>query len=207
MNTVFHPRTLDCACAEPVFLAGDVGPIWRITEGMVRLDRDRGPQRQPVQIAMPGDLIGAEALCDQHYRFNATALTACRLESVDAADASARERLLQQALLQQQSRSQDMAALRTGSVLQRITHLIHLLGFERAQPGLQPHAEAIRLALPTLREIAQVIDAKTETVCRVLGQLLPPRRRKAGAASDTSAGRSRRTSTPVGTGSLALLSA
>lgn len=178
MNTVFHPRTLDFAGAEPVFHAGDAGPIWRVTEGLVRLDRDQGPQRQPVQIAMAGDLIGVEALCGQRYCFNATALTACRLALVDAAGAEAREHLFQQALLQQQSRSQDMAALRTGSVLQRITHLIHLLGFERAQPSQQPHAEAIRSALPTLREIAQVIDAKTETVCRVLGQLLPPRRRQ-----------------------------
>ena len=178
MNTVFHPRTLDFAGAEPVFHAGDAGPIWRVTEGLVRLDHDQGPQRQPVQIAMAGDLIGIEALCGQRYCFNATALTACRLALVDAAGAEAREQLFHQALLQQQSRSQDMAALRTGSVLQRITHLIHLLGFERAQPSHQPHAEAIRSALPTLREIAQVIDAKTETVCRVLGQLLPPRRRQ-----------------------------
>jgi hypothetical protein len=96
--------------------------------------------------------------------------------------------LLQQALLQHQNRSQDMAALRTGSVLQRITHLIHLLGYGWAQPGHPRHAEAIRSALPTLREIAQVIDAKTETVCRVLGKLLPPRRRDSTLANMVNGG-------------------
>ena len=200
MNTVVHPRTLDCAGAESVFLAGDAGPIWRVTEGVVRLDRDQGPLRQPVQIAMSGDLIGTETLCDQHYRFNATALTACRLEAVHCADRVVRERLLQQALLQQQNRAQDMAALRTGSVSQRITHLLHLLGLEWAQPGAQRNAEAIRSALPTLREIAQVIDAKTETVCRVLGQLLPPRRQA------SAAGRHRHSAQAAQTQGLRLLS-
>lgn len=177
MVSIFHPRSLNRAGAEPVFHAGETGPVWRITEGLVRLDRAQWPLSQPVQIAMPGDLIGAEALCHSSYRFTATALTPCLLEAVDMEDALAREHLLQQALLQQQTRSQDMVALRTGSVLQRITHLIRLLGFEWAQPGLPRNADAIRLALPTLRAIAQVIDAKTETVCRALGQLLPPRRR------------------------------
>lgn len=206
MSTVFRPQALNCAGAESVFHAGDTGPIWRVTAGLVRLDREGGPQRRPVQIAMPGDLIGIEALCDQHYCFSATALTACRLESVAVVDRSAREDLLGQALLQQQSRSQDMAALRTGSVLQRITHLIHLLGYEWALPSHPRNAEAIRSALPTLREVAQVIDAKAETVCRVLGQLLPPRPRPAvrTAASGAARQRGSNAAVPPGRGAPAL---
>ncbi len=174
--------SLVCASAQAVFQAGESGTVWRVVQGLVRLDRDDGPERQPVQIAVPGDLIGTEALCNQPFRFSATALTPCQLEAVNVADPQAQAALLQQALMQQQARCQDMAALRTGTVFQRITHFLHLLGFDWGNAAQTPNADAIRAAMPTLREVAQVVDAKTETVCRVLGQLMPPRRRKPGPA-------------------------
>ena len=73
-------------------------------------------------------------------------------------------------------RSQDMAQLRTGSVLQRLTHLLLLMGLDVPPNG----PDAVRQALPALREVALLVDAKTETVCRALAQLLPPRSRKGG---------------------------
>lgn len=182
MHSHVSLASLACASAQAVFQAGESGTVWRVVQGLVRLDREDGPERQTVQIAVPGDLIGTEALCNQPFRFSATALTACRLEAVHVADPQAQAILLQQALMQQQARSQDMAALRTGTVFQRITHFLHLLGFEWGKANPIPNAEAIRAALPTLREVAQVVDAKTETVCRVLGQLVPSRRRKPGPA-------------------------
>ena len=174
------------ASAEAVFQAGETGRVWRVVQGLVRLDRDAGLEFQTVQIAMPGDLIGTEALCNQPFRFSATALTPCQLEAVNVADGQEQAVLLQQALMQQQARSMDMAALRTGTVFQRVIHFLRLLGFDGGKAGLLPHAEAIRAALPALREVAQVVDAKTETVCRVLGQLMPPRQRKAGPARQAS---------------------
>lgn len=182
MHSNVSLASLACASAQAIFQAGESGTVWLVVQGLVRLDREDGPERQPVQIAVPGDLIGTEALCNQPFQFSATALTACRLEAVNVADSRAQAILLQQALMQQQARSQDMAALRTGTVFQRITHFLYLLGFEWSNASPVPNAEAIRAALPTLREVAQVVDAKTETVCRVLGQLMPPRRRTPGSA-------------------------
>lgn len=181
------PVALACASEVPVFLAGEVGPVWRVIEGIVRLDRGSGPTRQPVQLALPGDLIGIESLCERRYQFSATTFTACRLEPVRLSADAAREPLLQQALLQHQDRSQDMAALRTGTVPQRLTHLLRLMGLEW-QPNDQVwggSADAIREALPALREVAQMVDAKAETVCRALAQLLPPRSRKPGPVRST----------------------
>lgn len=184
---------LACASEVPVFLAGESGPVWRVLNGIVRLDRDSGPSRQPVQLALPGDLIGIESLCERRYQLSATAFTTCRLEPVRLTADTAREPLLQQALLQHQDRSQDMAALRTGTVAQRVAHLLSLMSLDW-QPSDQLwgcSADAIREALPALREVAQVVDAKTETVCRALAQLLPPRSRKPGpvrAVRDWSAG-------------------
>jgi Cyclic nucleotide-binding domain len=197
------PPVRDVAGNQTVFQAGEAGPVWRVVEGVVRLDRDHGPQALPVQLALPGDLIGIEGLCDQRYQFTAVAFTACRLEAVSPAfltSAPAREALIgaaspsglscewpgaslmRAALLQQQERLQDMALLRTGSVMQRMAHLLRLLGLPWQLPEGVPaaQADAIRAALPGLRELAQVVDAKTETVCRALAQLLPPRSRKSG---------------------------
>lgn len=173
-----------CTSNQSIFRAGESGAVWRVVEGVVRLDRDSGPIRQPVQLALPGDLIGTEALCGQPYQFSASAFTRCQLEPVlPGADATPAP-LLQQALLQHLDRSQDMAQLRTGSVLQRLSHLLSLLGLDvtnRSRPQVG-EADAIRQALPALREVALLVDAKTETVCRGLAQLLPPRSRKSGPA-------------------------
>lgn len=165
----------------PIFQAGQTGAVWRVVHGVVRLDRRCGPTSLPVQLALPGDLIGIEALCDQPYHYSAEAFTDCELQPVDL---GARDALLREVLLQQQQRSHDMATLRTGSVLQRLSHLLHLLGlpWQGAHSVAASQADAIRSALPTLREVAELVDAKTETVCRALAQLLPPRSRKSGPA-------------------------
>jgi CRP-like cAMP-binding protein len=169
---------LDRDSAEPVFHAGERGPLWRLQQGLVRLDRHHGSARQAVQLALPGDLIGIEALCGQSYQFSAVAFMPSRLQRVAVEGrGAAREPLLQQALLQHQTRCLDMAALRTGTVPQRIAHLLRLLGFDRpaAPQDCDDCARLIRQSLPTLREVAHMVDAKTETVCRALAQLLPPR--------------------------------
>lgn len=184
--SVFTSAVLDRSSAEAVFRAGERGPLWRVSEGLIRLDRPSGTAVQAVQLALPGDLIGVEALCGQPYRLSAVAFTASRLVRVTVDDRRvAREPLLQQALLQQQTRCLDMAALRTGTVPQRIAHLLRLLGFDRQpeQGDCSDCARTIRQALPTLREVAQMVDAKTETVCRALAQLLPPRRERTDGAT------------------------
>lgn len=182
MTSAFSSVELVCASQQPVFLAGESGSVWRVVQGIVRLDRHSGPVCQPVQLALPGDLIGMEALCGQPYQLSASAFTPCRLEAVPTAAHTPQQPLLQQALLQHMHRSQDMAQLRTGSVLQRLTHLLLLMGLD-VPPFGRPQgngADAVRQALPALREVALLVDAKTETVCRALAQLLPPRSRKGG---------------------------
>lgn len=171
-----------CAGQSRIFKSGEFGPLWRVAEGVVRLDRESGPQRLPVQLALPGDLVGIESLCDLPYQFTATAFKACRLERVPVADESHRQDLLRQALLQQQDRSHDMATLRTGSVVQRVARLLQLLGlpWQNLTALAGARADAVRAQLPALRELALMIDAKHETVCRALAQLLPPRSRKSG---------------------------
>lgn len=163
-----------CTSQQSVFLAGESGPVWRVVEGIVRIDRQNGPLCQPVQLALPGDLIGTESLCAQAYQFSAVAFTPCKLEAVRPDSKVHAAGLVQQALLQHITRSLDMAQLRSGSVVQRLGHLLSLM--PRAENAHQP-------SLPALREVALLVDAKTETVCRALGQLLPGRGRPMAAKS------------------------
>jgi len=176
------------ASADTAWLPGDCGPLWRVARGVVCLDRPQGVEpgaSSLVQLALPGDLVGLEALCDQPYRLGASALTPARLDLVVLDSMATREHLLQQAVMQLQRRSLDIAALRTGPVVQRLAYLLRLLGHERdwGVLGGAVHADAIRTSLPRLRELAGVVDAKTETVCRALARLLPPRSRRSGPAS------------------------
>ena len=188
----------------PIFQPGDTGTVWRVRQGVVRLNRPAGAGRLPVQLALPGDLIGIEALCDRPYQFCAEAFTDCELEPVPLGTAAEgdtlRQALLREVLLQQQSRSQDMATLRTGSVIERMVHLLRLLGlpWQGAQAVAGSQADAIRQALPTLREVAELVDAKTETVCRALAQLLPPRSRKGGPARKPAPALARQARRPAG---------
>lgn len=175
------------ARADTVWLPGDLGPLWRVAYGIVCLDRPQGVDPDVshlVQLALPGDLVGLEALCDQPYRLGASAITPARLEPVVLDSLATRESLLQQAVMQLQCRSLDIAALRTGPVPQRVAHVLRLLGHESALGvlGGTAHADTIRASLPRLRELASVVDAKTETVCRALARLLPPRSRRSGPA-------------------------
>ncbi|MDQ7744903.1 cyclic nucleotide-binding domain-containing protein [Hydrogenophaga pseudoflava] len=179
-NPVKEPVRL--SAGQELFKAGATSALWRVLEGTVRLDRESGPSRLAVLIALPGDLVGIESLCDQPCPFTASAFTDCRLAPVPVPSETDRESLLREALFQQQMRSQDMATLRTGNVLSRLACLLQLLGlpWQSAQEVDGARADALRSALPALRELAQMVDAQAETVCRGLAQLLPPRRRKSG---------------------------
>lgn len=169
-----------------VFAAGESGPLWRITEGVVVLQSSSDADAQLVQLAIAGDLLGIESLYDGHYGLAARALTACRLERVELNGDPDRLRLMQQALQQQHDRGIDVAGLRTGLVSDRLALLLHLLGHDwlELSAASQSKIEAVRCELPSLGDLACAINAQKETVCRVLGRLLPRNRpRRATAAA------------------------
>lgn len=165
------------AAAQVLFERGDKGDLWRIVEGHVCVENDDGNTRQLVQVAQPGDFVGLEALMGLPYQCTATALTPVRLERVRVDGDEARASLLQKIVLQQGERMVDMARLRTGTVAMRLSNLLLLLGHPIAGQRLLGSAQKARVKLPTLREMARVVDAKHETVCRVLQQLIPTRGR------------------------------
>ena len=149
------PSVLELHQQSVLFHEKDTGPVWRLVKGCMRLDRSIGSRTQLVHLALPGDWLGLDVLCGGEYQLQAQALTDCVLERayVDAVN----PQLWSKAWLQQQQRLVLMTQLRTGRVAKRLMVLLDLLN---------QSMNSTTFALPTLREMAEVIDATTETVCR-----------------------------------------
>lgn len=182
------PVRLALAQGHTLFQAGQQGGLWRVVSGVVRLDQAEDHSRVLVMLAQAGDVLGFETLCGQAFQLQASALTDVVLQPMrPPCNETERQQWLMEALLQQPQRSHDMARLRTGPVAERLDQLLRLLlGVERRVSlsdwvQSQPlDADALRESLPPLRVLAEVVDAKHETVCRALALLLPPRTRKSG---------------------------
>lgn len=170
-----HPRCVTEHSGNLFLTAHTQGTAWRLLEGTICLEHETGRRRQIVQLALAGDLIGVDSLWQQPYRFNARALTAVRLQAIEHLSANDTATLMREALNVQQERSLRMACLRTGPVLDRLGHLLQMMGHggHPGSPYSVARSEQIRRTLPHLKELAEIVDAKTETVCRVLAQLLP----------------------------------
>ena len=150
---------------------GGYGQVWRVSRGVFRLDALTNDGLHFVQLALPGDLLGAETLCGQPYTYTATALSAAEAEWVPVVSQELRTQLIGQAYTQQQRRTRDMMALRCGHVRDRVAHLLTLLS---TQADGKAHT-LDRRDLPSLKELAVVLDTASETLCRELNAFLPAR--------------------------------
>lgn len=153
--------------------AGAIGPVWRVTRGVFRLERVSDEGVAFVQLALPGDLLGVEALCSERYSFSATAVVDSEAVPLALADDAARHRVLADAFLQQQARTAEAVRLRSGTVASRVDHFLTTLA----------HATGVITQrvrdcdLPYLRDIAHIVDSAPESVCRAMGGLVAPRTR------------------------------
>ena len=152
--------------------AGGIGPVWRVTQGVFKLERQGQDGQILVQLAQAGDLIGVESLCAEPYAFTAVALVAAQAKPLAAGQDLDRYTTMTQGFLQQQRQTCEMHRLRTGSIVQRLAYLLTVLGKQADGRVLTVQ----RKELPTLKEMARVVDSTFETVCRELNTLLPERK-------------------------------
>ena len=152
-----------------LYQVGQTGDVWQIQRGLMWLSADQG--QALTWLALPGDILGVETLCGDTYACTAVALKGATLVRQSVDTQFGQFNLVAQGYLQQQQRLRDMARLRTGSVGSRVAHLLRMLAleFDGGERVLMRHE------LPTLREMAQLIDAKPETVCRELTRWFPAR--------------------------------
>jgi Cyclic nucleotide-binding domain len=156
---------------EVLVSAGHAGSVWRVTEGVFKLEKVEPQGLTLSQLALPGDLIGAESLCGEACAFTVTALSMGKLASQDIQGELSKFATLAKAYLQQQRRAIDTMKLREGPVKDRIGHFLTL--FARNADGT--HRDLDRSDLPALRELATILDSTCETVCRELKAYIPAR--------------------------------
>ena len=165
-------NTINIKRGQTLTFAGGNGPVWRVTQGVFKLERQGQDGQILVQLAQAGDLIGVESLCAEPYAFTAVALVAAQAKPLAAGQDLDRYTTMTQGFLQQQRQTCDMHRLRTGSIVQRLAYLLTVLGKQADGRVLTVQ----RKELPTLKEMARVVDSTFETVCRELNTLLPERK-------------------------------
>lgn len=178
----FNPAVIgmpekELTAGERLFRAGEAGPVWQVAKGMVRLELDPPSGTGLVHLALPGDLLGAEAVLSLPYAFCATAVVPSQIKTVELDNEAHRVLVLAAAFRQGQARAAGMMRLREGSIAQRLDYLLDLMQKATGEDIFSTRQRK----LPQLREIANIINAAPESVCRNLTQRLG---RRAAAAPD-----------------------
>jgi len=169
-----------------LFEAGAVGTVWQLESGAMRLDRVDREGARFMQIVLPGDLLGLELLAAYPYAYTARAIVPSEVRRRMLAGEAERRMALIEGLMQQQRRGADLVALRTGPAQDRLKHLLLLLAPEDT-PWVGPGATR---ALPTIKDVAAIIDTAPETVSRIFAnlkrsQILDGRQRQGASFSPT----------------------
>ena len=143
-------------------------PMWQVEQGMLLVKDGQASDPVAWHLALPGDWVNLPRACGLDEGIQATALLPSCLHAVPQAERLSRESLLGRLVAQQQRWSVHLMALRSGPVERRIRHLLNLTRL--AMGGARQGAA---VAMPILRDMATLVDAVPETVCRVLVRLQP----------------------------------
>lgn len=151
-----------------VLSQADLQRLWRLESGALRID-SVGPDQANafVRLALPGDLLGVERLVGMTDSLAVRAITPARLVPVVLLEEGHRLQLLMDAVVKGHQRCREVVSLRTGAAAVRIKRLLHMLAHDEQSDA----SERIACALPTLCDMADVVNASPETVCRVLSSL------------------------------------
>jgi hypothetical protein len=167
--------------------------LWQLTSGLMLVGRPDAPDGDRWHLAVPGDWLDLEERCGLEAPRQATALTSCDLRRAGPDATPAGEALLRQLLAQQHRWSRHLLGLRSGPVAGRVQHLLALTG-----SAAGPSADAGDTArLPTLRDLAALVDAAPETVCRALTRLRPGHAGRRGGRRPAAASAPRPTHRPA----------
>ncbi len=155
------------ASGDVLFDAGGMGTVWQLESGAMRLDRVTREGARFLQIVLPGDLLGLELLAAYPYAYTARAIVPSWARRRSLASDAERRLVLMDGLIQQQRRGEDLVMLRSGPAQDRLKHLLLLLAPEHG-PWSE---EGLPCALPTIKDMAAIIDTAPETVSRIFANL------------------------------------
>jgi CRP-like cAMP-binding protein len=158
-------KTISFKAGDLIYSSGQSGPAYQVIAGTVRLDHSHTSHKSVLaNLAITDDLVGAEVLLRKPYAFEAYALTDCELQVWQQPTDLLAEALAEQ-LIKSSLRQSDVVSLRCGMAMERILKFIQLLSYT-GQAVSQSS-----LALPPLKETADITDLTVETVCRCIASL------------------------------------
>lgn len=159
-----HSNLHELAVGDLLCEAGAVGVVWQLESGALRLDSADG---QFMQLVLPGDMVGVELLAASAYSYTARAVVPSTVSYVQLNNDAERRMALLEGLMQQQRRMGHLVALRSGSAQDRLKQLLLLMA-----PG-QGSWDGVdaRCVLPTLKDMAAILDTAPETVSRIFANL------------------------------------
>lgn len=158
-------RTKSFRQGEQLYCARASGISWRVIRGSVRLNRIANDGKILfANLAVEGDVIGAETLLIGRYDFEAVALSDCELIPwPDGASSASRDALLQ-ILAAAERRTADVVALRSGLAMDRVMRLIAMLAQHDDNDDLW-------LTLPKGQDLSEITDLTKETISRIISSL------------------------------------
>lgn len=159
------------AAGQSIYTHGTAGNAWRVVSGSVRLDRlELKGEQGFANLAIRGDIIGAETLLFGSYTFTATALTPCLLTPwPEGSCAPAGESLLR-TMARAEHRASEVMALRCGQAAERVRRLVLLLASPCEEAG-SVRSKQRQVILPPRQDMADITALTLETVSRMVSGL------------------------------------
>ena len=151
-----------------VLSTDDIHVLWRVESGALRVDSAQLDESCSfVHLALPGDVLGMEHLLGGVESFMVRAITPVALVPVDATEEDRVKQLLLDAVGKGYLRCRALVMLRAGSPQERVKRLLLML----ANTDDSSIGEAVACALPSLSDMAAIVNVAPETVCRALANL------------------------------------
>ena len=145
----------------------DANSIWRIQSGALRIDHidDTDDDKVSfVRLALPGDLLGVEYFSGVRETLRVQAITAVSLVLVSSDINKCNKQLLMTAVAKNHVRCRQVVSLKTGPVDERVKRLLHMLMHDEDNTV----EDGIVCRLPSLGNIADIVNSTRETVSRIL---------------------------------------
>ena len=160
---------------EIISRSGELCLAQRILSGIVMIYQEDQSNKHFIRLAITGDIIGIESIYQDVSKFNVIALTnvTCKKVNFD----KNKFNLLTEAYIQQQERMLDTAKLRTSSISDRLGYLIDILAIDIRNSSNTLYRDQ----LPSLRDMAFIINSVPETVSRGLSKIIEQKYINSGA--------------------------
>jgi len=143
--------------------------LWRVQSGVLRIDqRATDGTLHFIRLALPGDVLGVETLAGASQQDVLRAITRVTLSPLKVPEGPHLAQLFRDAVLRNYQRCRETASLRIGTVDERVRRLLLLVAHGKDEVPGQAHPKAQVNAIPSLVNIASIINAAPETVSRII---------------------------------------